>query len=267
MKNIVVPTDFSSNAREALMYAIHFANQLDECVIHLVHVFAVRSETGLMASVNAFMKRNINEELTELVEEAKPSLFNGTKLLAAAYEGYPIDTINEYAETVKADYVIMGTKGASGLKSVFVGSNTSGLIKQCARPIIVVPAKYEFKPIRKIALAIDSKDISRERILSPMVKIAEVYRAKVDVVHVEPAREMATIDAGVDIYLSEVNRSFHYVEGSDVNEGLHSFLKEHNSDLLCMIHRDRSFINRLIFESLSSIEAMGCPVPLLVVRD
>ncbi len=267
MKNIVVPTDFSSNARDALMYAIHFANQLDECVIHLIHVFAVRSDTGLMASVNAFMKRNVNEELSELVEEAKPSLFNGTKLLAAAYEGYPIDTINEYAETVKADYVIMGTKGASGLKSVFVGSNTSGLIKLCTRPIIVVPAKYKYRPIQKIALAIDSLRIDRERILSPLIKLAEVYRAKIDIVHVERTKELATIDAGVDVYLSEVNRSFHYIEGSDVNEGLHVFLKEHDSDLLCMIHRKRRFFNRLIFESLSSIEAMGCPVPLLVVRD
>jgi nucleotide-binding universal stress UspA family protein len=267
MKNIVVPTDFSANARNALDYAINIANQLDECVVHLIHVFAYRSETGLMASVNNFMRKHVEENLVELSAAVESSLFNGTSLRTGAFEGYPIDTITEYAETVNANYIIMGTQGATGLKGIFMGSNTTGVIKLCSRPIIAIPSGYKYRPLNEIAFAVDSEKVNREKILRPLIYLAEVNKARVDILHVEKAKELATIDAGVDIYLSDLNHSFHYIEGRDVNKGINTFLREHNSDMLCMIHRRRSFLNRLIFESVTSVEALNCPVPLLILHD
>ena len=267
MKNIVVPTDFSTNARNALDYAIHIANLMDECTIHLIHVFAIRSETGLMASINTFMRKHVEDQLAEIKEEVGPALFNGTSLRTGGFEGYPIDTINEYAATVKAEYIIMGTQGATGLKGVFLGSNTTGLIKLCKRPIIAVPSEYKYQPIKEIALSIDSAKVSQEEVLRPLIDLAELSKARVDVLHVERAKALATIDAGVDIYLSDLPHSFHYVEHSDINKGINTFLREHKTDVLCMIHRERSFLNRLIFESVTTIEALNCPVPLLVLHD
>lgn len=267
MKNIVVPTDFSTNARNALNYAVNVANKMDECTIHLIHIFVTRSETGLMASINAVMKKHVEEEFSKIKAVIQPALFNGTSLRIGAYEGYPIDTITEYAETIKADYVIMGTQGATGLKGIFMGSNTTGVIKQCTRPIIAIPSDYKYQTIKEVALAIDSGKVSQDEVLQPMIKLAELFRAKVDVIHVERTKALATIDAGVDIYLSDLQHQFHYVENRDINKGINVFLQEQESDLLCMIHRERNFLSRLIFASTTSIEALDCPVPLLILHD
>jgi len=181
MKHIIVPTDFSKNANNALNYAINIANQFAECTIHLIHVYSVRSETGIMASVNTFMQKKMEEDLAEIEQEMKPKLFRGTSLIPKAVEGYPISIILEFAEILEADFVIMGTQGASNLKSIFMGTNTTELIKKCSRPVLVIPADYKYQAPKNIALAADSKIITTSKIVAPLIEIAEKFQAKVNV--------------------------------------------------------------------------------------
>ncbi len=266
-KTIIVPTDYSDNALNALHYAVNFANQFDQATIHLLHVFAARSEVGIMASVNMFMKNNIDKQLSTLVDEVKPGLLESTRLISKAIEGYPISTICQYAEEQQADYIIMGTKGASGLKSVFLGSNTSGVMKKSKHPVLAIPSDYRYRPPLNIALAIDAEIVSTEDVLMPMIEIAKKLRSKVEVVHVKGVKELAVIDAGVDIYLSDINHSFHVVRGNDVNKEINQFVHENKMEMLCMIQRRHSFFHRLVFASLTEEEMFNCQVPLLVLND
>ncbi len=267
MKHILVPTDFSEHAKTALDYAVNIANQFADCTIHLVHVYEVIGETGMMADVSQFISTQVEESLSKLVAETKTSLFHGTFLVAKAIEGSPIDLISLYADQLKVDYVVMGTQGASGLKEIFLGTNTLGVIKKVKAPVLAIPKNCKYQPLKKITLAIDSNIVSTSEVVESMVSLAKMYQAKVNVLHVGKAKELATIDAGVDIYLSEVNHAFHFTQDKNVVHGIHEFIKKETTDLLCLIRRKRNFLSSLFHNSVTKKEAFGSKVPLLVLHD
>lgn len=267
MKHIVVPTDFSKYAACALDYAIHIANQMDESIIHLVHVYSVPGATGLRAEAHQFLRRQIDEAMEAIKSKVGSSLFKQTKMKMRAIEGFPIETITNYANALEADYVVMGTQGLTGLKSIFLGSNTVGVMKQCKRPIIVVPETTKYRGFKNIALALDQDVISNSDVLEPLVTLGKQFNSKIKVMHVEPVKTLATVDAGVDIYLSDFQPTFYFVEDQDINRGINRFVEVQHIDLLCMVQRQRSFLHRLLFESVTKIEAFNSPVPLLVLHD
>ena len=268
MNHLIVPTDFSENAKNALIFAINIANHYDDCTIHLIHVYETRAETGIMAPVKDFMTNQANRSLQELVSEVKPNLLHGTDLVAKAIEGFATDIIIQYAKIVEADFIIMGTQGASGLKEIFMGSNTAGVIKESQTPVLAIPAECKYRSFRDIVLAIDSNIVSTDEVLQPMTQLAKKYNSKIKIVHVGKEKEAAAVDAGVDIYLSDFKHSFHFVEDKNINHGINQFVEEHDeSDLLCMIRRDRSFFSELFHRSATTKEVFDSPLPLLIMYD
>ena len=71
MKKILVPTDFSENAKQALVYAIGVANQFD-ATIYVVHAYQVSSSTGGLISIERIVEEDREKELISLLREVKP---------------------------------------------------------------------------------------------------------------------------------------------------------------------------------------------------
>lgn len=266
MKNIIVPTDFSENAKNAFEYAINIANHFG-AKLHLIHVYEVRSTTGMMISIRDFLREEAESNLSDLVKMYKHHLLRDTSLEAKAIEGYSMDTVARYAKYCKADLIVMGTQGASGLQSVFFGSNTVALVKKNVCPVLAIPAACTYEPISNITFALDEEIIQRSAALDPLVKIAKAYDAQVNVLHVEKTEEFALVDPGVEIFLSEVNNSFHLVQNPNINQAINDFVTNSGSQLLCMLRRERNFFEKLFHTSITKKEAFHSPVPLLVLGE
>ena len=202
MKNIVVPTDFSDNANNALKYAINLAIQFGSKV-HLIHAYEIpTTQTGVVGSLRRFMEQDAEEGLSKIVAEYKDHFIKESRLEAQAIEGYTDEVIYGYAKRLGADLIVMGTQGAGAVKGIFFGSNTSKVISNSAVPVLAVPKGYSYKMIKDITLAIDNKVISSDEVLKPLVTLAKEYKAHVSVLHVE--KELVAsrvIDAGVDVFL------------------------------------------------------------------
>ena len=186
---------------------------------------------------------------------------------ATAIEGYTMTTIVKYANSVKADLIIMGTQGASGLKEFFMGSNTAGVINKSTIPVLAIPANATYRDIKKIAFAVDSLIVNTGDIIRPLVQLSKEYNAKVEVIHVEKQKQMAVVDAGIDVYLSEIDHSFQLIQDNSVINGINKHVEQTNPNILCMIHRQRSPLANLFHSSITNKEAYNSPVPLLVLHD
>ncbi len=266
MKRILVPTDFSGNAENALNYAINIANHF-ESEVHLIHTYEVPSSTGMLVSVKNYILDDAEQELAKLAKKYQPQLLHKTSLHTEAVEGYTIDRILRYANGFKADLIVMGTKGASGLKELFIGSNTTGVINRSEMPVLAVPAGFNFQQIKEITFALDTEILSTSDVIDPLITLAKIYGAHISVLHVDKVKEAAGIDAGADIYLSDLNHSYHLVSDEKINRGINRFVVKSNADLLCMVHRKRGFLGDLFHKSVTSKEAFDSPVPLLVLHD
>ncbi|TAL60147.1 MAG: universal stress protein, partial [Bacteroidetes bacterium] len=131
MKTILVPTDFSKDASNAVRYATAIAKK-EKAKIILLHAFHF---TYISPDVPA-------QFAAETIEAMKADSEHKLKLISSEIvkskieceylnnEGFTLDVILKAIEKQKPDLVIMGTKGASGIKEVLIGSNTAKVIEK-----------------------------------------------------------------------------------------------------------------------------------------
>ena len=160
MKNILVPTDFSENSIQALKYAELLFSTL-ECNFYLLYVGSLLDTKN---DVESFYETdqsddNTKERLTELVKEIREHSTEAHHFFFPLHEyGFFIPTIKKHLEENDIDLIVMGTKGASGLKEKVVGSNAGDVITRVQCNTLVVPIQVELSKPREIAFPTDFKD-------------------------------------------------------------------------------------------------------------
>ncbi|MBK1441075.1 universal stress protein [Parapedobacter sp. ISTM3] len=140
-KAVLVPTDFSDNAAAAARYAAQMARHFGWS-IHLLHLYTPFS--------TAFGGEELNREAQELAaNEAESNMtaaaadleeeFSGVVITTDCKQGVMSDVVYRTAREAKNNLIVMGTKGASGLKHAVLGSNTFEIIKNSPIPVLAVP--------------------------------------------------------------------------------------------------------------------------------
>lgn len=269
MKKILVPTDFSENAKIAAEYAIAMANEFS-AKITLYHAFQVQTATGSFASTQRFLAQDAEENMKKMVQSLTHDVSEQANMEVVIVQGDPIPCIVDRANKMNYDLVVMGTKGATGLKEVFLGSVTSTILQKVNIPIIAIPAAFHFEQIKTIVLAVDSQGIQQEATIRPLIDLAKALHASIKIYHLIEEGEESDLDIApaIDILLKEVSHSFHAeVKSLSINEAINNFVAAQQADLLCMIRRKKTFWDRLFFGSTTIKEVFDSPVPLLVLQE
>jgi nucleotide-binding universal stress UspA family protein len=272
MKTLLVPTDLSKAADAALDFAIGFA-QKEEAEIVLLHVFRLRvvfpKESGEADTMIVFE----DEQVIDKSLESKCKQINASHKVICRYitaTGMTVDQIIEVSEKIKPDFIIIGTKGATGAKRVILGSNTATVIEKSMYPVIAVPEDAKFKSIKRITYASDyhSADISAIRKLA---EIAKPFRAAVNVLHIASGELTdAAEEELLKKYVSKVSRkidynniSFQLIQGKNIEKELEKYVTSDLTDLLAMSTVHRSFLEKLFSSSVTKQMAYHADVPLL----
>ena len=182
MKTLLVPTDLSKAAEAAVNFAISFA-QKEKTEIVLLHVFRLKvvfpGESGEVDPKFAFEEQ---ETISKLMLKRCKQITDSKKVKCRYIStmGMAVDEILAVEEKIKPDFIVMGTKGASGAKKVILGSNAAKVIEKSTSPVIAVPEGVKFGGIKKITYATDyhEADISAIR---KLVEIAKPFRASINV--------------------------------------------------------------------------------------
>lgn len=188
MKKILVPTDFSKQAKNALDLAIQLARMAD-AKIHVMH--AVEFPVGGLvdpvgvAAVPAYdhefldaLKGKGEEKMAKFLDD-----FDQSKIEHTIEIGSVIANIDEQLARNDYDLVIMGTKGASGLKEFFLGSNTEKVIRVAKCPVIVVHEKVDASKIKNIVFATLEKGFSEDLIMH-IKQLQDLFKATLHIVRV-----------------------------------------------------------------------------------
>jgi nucleotide-binding universal stress UspA family protein len=163
MKTILVPTDFSKNAFNAVKYACAYAEKTKSKII-LFHSY--ENPTGELVipftTVVHIGKQEAKEgadlKMKKLIATLSKT-FPNSKPKWETQPGMAYDNIIDYVKKNKVDLIIMGTTGQGAVMRVLVGSTTSKVITDTACTIIAVPPKAKFKDIHKIAVATDLETV------------------------------------------------------------------------------------------------------------
>ncbi|HUJ14154.1 MAG TPA: universal stress protein [Thermoanaerobaculia bacterium] len=142
MKRILVATDFSPIATQALRYAGKLAAETGAELIALYAdafeppVEFTSREVGDVAHSIAQSRQRAEEELERCVGQSVPP---GVRTQAIVVEGHPATAIVEHAKLLQADTIVVGSHGRSGIERLLLGSVSARVVAEASVPVIVVP--------------------------------------------------------------------------------------------------------------------------------
>jgi hypothetical protein len=281
MKNILIPTDFSENAWNATQYAIQlFWNE--ECVFHLLNTYtpAIASSRFMAASINggaiengahACSQNGLKKVLKKIQAECGNPLHQ-FKLISSFC--MLVDEINEVVHEEKIDLIVTGTKGASGIEEVFMGSNTVRIIKSVKNcPVLAVPQHFDFVSPDEIAFATDFNRFYTQSELQPMLEMAKAFNAVIRIVHVQYEIKALTELQLFNLnmlrkYLGECEHYVHTVsELNSVSKTLEVFTNELDIHLLAMLNYQHSYMEKMTREPIVKRMAFHTQIPILVIPE
>jgi len=140
INKILFPTDFSDPAENALDYAVFLAtsHKADLALLHVVDQFHGQTYYEILSltpmEIAEKMTKRAHEDLQTLVDRVKESV----TATEAVGEGKAWVEICKAAEEEKADIIVIGSHGRTGLSHILIGSTAETVVRHSSCPVLVV---------------------------------------------------------------------------------------------------------------------------------
>ena len=271
MKKILVPTDFSLQAENALKVAVQIASK-NKGVIHLLHSMELPSHlanknTGSLPEALYFIKL-AEKHFDELL--AKPFLEN-VEIEYAIGHAEIYDDIAEAVKQGEMDLVIMGSHGASGFKEMFIGSNTEKVVRTSNIPVLVIKNPHpEFK-VENFVFATDFSEECRMP-FDDAQKFAKAIGAKMHLLFINTPNDFKTTAQANDIMKSFIkgmgleNYTLNIYNDTSVEKGILQFARDSNADLIGMSTHGRKGISHFFNGSISEDLVNHANMPVITFK-
>jgi nucleotide-binding universal stress UspA family protein len=275
MKTILVPTDFSEFAENAMLLAAQLAQKVEGKLILLHVIEPIKSYIGATDGmyINASVEQKYIDYLNEnaqikLQEVAKNIQVQGIQVETAVKLGTIYTAIQEYQTTDEIDLIVMGTRGASGIDEVLIGSNTEKIVRTAQVPVLTVREKLANINFQNMVFATNF-EINQAIALQELQKLQALFDAHIHILYVNVPNDFYTqreIEKKKNAFLQEVslqNHSFHIY--SDLNEenGIIAFAEDKNMDMIAVATHQRTGLAHLISGSIAEDVVNHAKIPVI----
>lgn len=279
MKNILIPTDFSKNAWNAVSYAMALYAH-ENCHFFLLNTYTPSISNSRFMAAMAFDHaeeiQNFSKQGLQHLLEKIESKFDNPNHHFTTISSFSllIDEVKEIVEDYAIDMVILGTKGCSGLEGVFMGSNAVRIIKAVKTcPVLAIPEYFDFEKPTEIAFATDFNRFYTPSELEPIINLVHSFGSVLRIVHVQYEIKALTEVQQFNLtmlrkYLGDVEHYIHTIsELSSVSKTMEVFVEELDVHLLAMLNYQHSYMERMTREPVVEKVAFHTQVPLLVIPE
>ena len=272
MKKILVATDFSEASRNALFYAASLAKAVDGHII-LVNAYFVAVPTGDFPGYMPTSFAEMQQEQEALMQREIELLLENYRVRVDGYvrSGTAAAIIEEVANEINADLLIMGMKGAEAVDGIF-GSAVTSAIRNIQKPLLIIPANAKYRPVKRICFAADFGKWPNEENYKTLVSFVQQFNAGLRIFHVEndTGRLGSNEVSGkirADLLFDKLDHHFHTVVNNDIEQGIYDFIEQHPADMLVMVAHHHNLFERIFGTIHTKSAAYGTLIPLLVLHD
>ncbi len=280
--NVLVPTDGSDCAQAAVGYAADLATRYDA----KVHTLCVVDSRTIE---NAPQYDQIKKEREEVAEKTSNDIsVSGVPVEQAVRTDIPHKAILRYATEQDIDLIVMGTHGRTGVERYLLGSVTEKVVRLSDMPVLTVQAEDDGEvtyPYTDILVPTDGSE-GAEAAIGSAVDIARTYDARLHALSVidtmamgvdvrsgallealEESAQLAVETIAEQATQASVSAVETAIEHGSPYRGIHSYVEEHDIDLVVMGTHGRSGIERYLLGSVAEKTVRTSPVPVLTVRQ
>lgn len=276
MKTILFPTDFSKSAQHAAEYMSMMAKQLNADITFL-HIYSIPlvSEYNLPHEIESLIAQNritavenLQEFVKKFIEETKIS---ENRISVKIEYGFIPERIADTAASIKADMIVMGTKGVSDAFDRWIGTVAQKVIKLAECPVWIIPEKTPLHFPKNILYAADFEGDEVEA-TRKLLSIAKPFDASCHLIHVHEKLELNVghqVEAMVKFLedkFKEEDITFRYVSRGGVTDGLNKYVETHKPDLLAMSTHVKSFMEKIFIPSVTKHFVQEARLPMVCFK-
>lgn len=278
MKNILLPTDFSENSWNAIQYTLELFKD-EACNFYVFNSYRLpvyTTDDFMVSSTNEGLEESlfkVNDENLEKVLQRINKLEKNQKHTFRKVLEYNffLDAIKEVVKKNGIDIIAMATKGASGAKEIFIGTNTGDVINNVKIPLIVVPENVVYKHPKEIAFPTDHNIFYERAALKALIKIADLHQSNIRVLHVKMNKsELNTEQLANKNFVFEclenINYTYHTLHNLVLEDALNCFTQSREIDMIAMVPENLNFFQKLFFKPKIEEISYHTNIPLLVLH-
>lgn len=275
MKTLIVPTDFSPAATNAMNYAADMALQINASIL-LFHVYQVPVTVTdvplVLVSVDE-LKEQAEKRLEDLKKDLEHITSGKLKIYAEAKLGNTVDELEEASKKINPFAVVMGSVGHSSVERVIFGSTTLTAIKHLTSPVICVPKGKEYgSGIKKVGLACDFREVVETTPFTAIKNFVKEFNAELHVLNVDHKNRHFQADtpeqsALLHEALGELNPKYDFIEHEDIEDGINEFAEKNNLDLIITIPKKHKLLDGIFKPSSTRQLVFESHIPVMCVHE
>ncbi|WP_299336440.1 universal stress protein [uncultured Psychroserpens sp.] len=280
MKNILLPTDFSENSWNAIEYALHYF-QDTKCNFYLLHVNTLENlivgDTHYIPSheeIETIYIKPTKSKLKTILRRISQKFDNNDnhKFYTLTDYNFFLESVRTHVDEKRIDMIVMGTKGASGIKEFIIGSNAGDVITKVKCTSLIVPENATYDTLKEVAFPTDFSLSYDIQTLEPISEILSKKNAILRILHIIKKDESLNSDQErnkdlLEDFFEGFEYSFHYLTNKKIEDAIQCFVESRDIDIIVMVAKNLNYFQHLLFHSRVEKISYHTDIPFLVLHE
>ncbi|MGB3587967.1 MAG: universal stress protein [Tunicatimonas sp.] len=275
IQSVLLTTDFSTTADNALAYALKLAEAVN-VKLYILHACRIPSAStaaypaGYYEAVNmSELKLESDKKMGQLQHDFLPS--PSVEYECITVLGPASEVIRRVAKEKEVDLIVMGTRHAGGLLE-WLGSVTSDVAVKSPCPLLAIPSNVRFTVPKKFLLTTALDQHSSLTTMDQVKTLVQLFNAKLDVLYIRLQGKECTpgqvqFQTALENFLEDVPHQLHIIAHDSVNKGIQKHLAQNEVDVLTMIPQQHNFFAQFFQASKTRHMLFHTRIPLLLIHD
>ena len=276
---ILLPTDFSKNAWNAIRYITDLFKD-KKCEFYILNVYRVKG----YALESMIIPEPGDLEIERVKKASEKGLAKILEMLSFRepndkHTFYTISQFNSLLTSLKdivekkdIDLIVMGTKGSTDARGVVFGSNAINVMEKLRNcPVIAVPEEARFATLKEIVFPTSFKTHFKHRELQYLTDIAKLTNASICIVHVAKDDSLDSVQENNKSLLEEcfegVDYTFHTLHEGTPSEAVRYFVESRDSDMIAFINKKHAFFGSVFSSPMVKEIGLYSKVPIMALHD
>lgn len=281
MKTILIPTDFSEPAINAVNYAVELSNHQDIDQIILFSQYYVSLFEHMYPSADLIQpsdndilekKQGIIKQLEELKAQVMQRLKPGINVKIVLLESSLFRAVLNMIEKEKPDVLFIGSNNHDGEES-FIGTHMIEIAKISPVPVMIIPPATRYKPILSAVVACDFRTLNHVSLLQRLHKIKHWPHPKLALLNVDPNKKhlrpehpALEIKGIISEVLKDYDYKIHYSDEEDILQGVLQFADQNHQQMIIALPGVHSFLYSLTHQSITEGLSKDANKPVLILK-
>lgn len=269
MMNILLPTDFSENSKNAAAYAMEFFREVP-CTLHLLHVIPAHAEKAGSASIA--ISQEVQKKFDQLLEQLEQKKTNPNHHFTVSCKtNYLIEAVRQQVMEKNIDLILMGTKGSTNKEGAVIGKNTSDVMTKVKCPVMAISEKAIYKEHKEILFPTDYKIQYNDKMLGTLRNLTSLSNASVKIMELfnseeEPSEEQIANRLFLQNCFSPKTPSLQTYYATKVPDTTRLFVANKNVDMIVVVAKNLNICQKLLKNKQNNQIPFINQLPLLVLH-